>query len=113
MKIILEYDHIEQYFIFEDILTKKPYKGSLVKSLEGYLDKAGYDYCKSKDIATCVIVDFMSMIKKISFSKMSKISDMFEEMWKIICFIGKAGIIHIVYDSYIARECDVYRKQSH
>ena len=50
MKTILECDHIEQSLIFEDILTKKPDKSSLVKSLEGYLDKADYDYCKSKDI---------------------------------------------------------------
>ena len=34
MKKIIEYDHLEQSLIFEDILTKKPDKGSLVKSLE-------------------------------------------------------------------------------
>ena len=58
---------IEQSLIFEDILTKKPNKSSLVKSLEGYLDKADYDYCKSKDITTCVIVDFMPMIDQKDF----------------------------------------------
>ena len=56
MKKILEYDHIEQSLIFDDILTKKPEKSSLVKALEGYLDN-DYDYCKSKDITACVIVD--------------------------------------------------------
>ena len=53
MNKILEYDHIEQSLISEDILTKKPDKGSLVQSLEGYLDNAECDYCKSKDITTC------------------------------------------------------------
>ena len=43
---------------------------------------------------------------------MSKISDIFEEMWKIICFISKADNNHIVYDSYIEgsiKDCERVR----
>ena len=52
----------------------------------------------------------MSMVRQISFSKMSKISDIFEEMWKIIRFISKADTIHIVYDSYIEGSIKDYER---
>ena len=48
MKKKLEYDHIENSLTFEDVLTKKRVT---VKLLEGYLDQADYDDCKSMD--TC------------------------------------------------------------
>ena len=69
MKKKLEYDHIENSLTFEDVLTKKRVT---VKLLEGYLDQADYDDCKSMDINTHVIVDFDSMIRKLSFRKILK-----------------------------------------
>ena len=113
MKKLLEYDHMEQSVIFEDILTKKPDKSSLVKALEAYLEKTDYDYDKRRDITTCVVVDFMSLIRKISFTKMLRISDIFEEMWKRTSFISQAGMIHMVYDSYIEgsiKDCERLRR---
>ena len=68
-KEILEYNHIEKSLTFEDVLTKKRVT---VKLLERYLDQADYDHCKSKDINTHVIVDFDSMIRKLSFRKIFK-----------------------------------------
>ena len=43
---------------------------------------------------------------------MPTISDIFEEMWKIICFISKADTIHVVYDSNIEgsiKDCERVR----
>ena len=47
------------------------------------------------------MIDFMSSIRKIPFSKLSTFNDVFESMWKLMTSVSKFDTIHIVYDSYI------------
>ena len=97
-------------------MTAKPDKSSLMKTLESSLIED--DYKVNKKIKACIIIDFMSSIRKIPFSKLSAFSDVFESIWKSMTSVSKFETIHIVYDSYIddsikeaerirrAKECD-------
>ena len=48
-----------------------------------------------------VIVDFMSLIRKIGFEKYPKVRDAFDGAWGIILAASNADRIKIVYDSYL------------
>ena len=48
-----------------------------------------------------VIVDFMSLIRKIGFEKYPKVRDAFDGTWGIILAASNADRIEIVYDSYL------------
>ena len=48
-----------------------------------------------------VIVDFMSLIRKIGFEKYPKVRDAFDGTWGIILAASNADRIDIVYDSYL------------
>ena len=99
MRDILTYDHAVQSQIFDGDMTAKPDKSSLMKTLESSLIED--DYKVDKKIKACIIIDFMSSIRKIPFSKLSTFSDVFESMWKSMTSVSKFDTIHIVYDSYI------------
>ena len=48
-----------------------------------------------------VIVDFMSLIRKIGFGKNPEVRDAFDGTWGIILAASNADRIEIVYDSYL------------
>ena len=48
-----------------------------------------------------VIVDFMSLIRKIGFGKNPKVRDAFDGTWGIFLAASNADRIEIVYDSYL------------
>ena len=99
LRDILTYDHTVQSQIFDGDMTAKPDKSSLMKTLESSLIED--DYKVDKKIKACIIIDFMSSIRKIPFSKLSTFSDIFESVWKSTTSVSKFDTIHIVYDSYI------------
>ena len=80
-------------------MTAKPDKSSLMKTLDSSLIED--DYKVDTKTKACIMIDFMSSIRKIPFSKLSTFSDVFECMWKSMTSVSKFDTIHIVYDSYI------------
>ena len=58
------------------------------------------DYIVDKKIKACITIDFMSLIRKIPFSKLSTFSDIFQSMWKSMTLIP-FDTIHVVCNSYI------------
>ena len=78
LRDILTSDHTVQSQIFDGDMTAKPDKSSLMKTLESSLIED--DYKVDKKIKVCIIIDFMSSIRKIPFSKLSTFSDVFESM---------------------------------
>ena len=98
LRDVLTY-HTVQSQIFDGDMTAKPDKSSLMKTLESSLIED--DYKVDKKIKACIIIDFMSSIRKIPFSKLSTFSDIFESMWKSMTSVSKFDTIHMVYDSYI------------
>ena len=69
--------------------------------LEQLLDTPGYQFGKTVTAGISVIVDFISLIRKIGFEKYPKVRDAFDGAWGIILVASNADRIEIVYDSYL------------
>ena len=70
-------------------------------SLKQLLDTPEYQFDKTVTAGVSVIVDFMSLIRKIGFEKYPKVRDAFDGAWEIILAASNADRIKIVYDSYL------------
>ena len=69
--------------------------------LEQLLDTPGYQFGKTVTAGISVIVDFISLIRKIGFEKYPKVRDAFDGAWGITLATSNADRIEIVYDSYL------------
>ena len=101
MSELLEYDLTVQNPLFDGEFTAKPDKHLLVTALEKHLANSTYDFEKNSQNETSLVVDFMSLIRKMQLSKMRVFSDAFEAAWKSIVNICSFTQLDIVYDSYI------------
>ena len=101
MKEILAFDLVEDSLLFDDERTSKPDKSQLTKCLEAFLEANDFCFSKTKTAKTSIIIDFMSLVRKIPMKRLNTINDAFEYMWKTITHIAEADEIHIVYDSYL------------
>ena len=62
---------------------------------------------------TAIIVDFMSMVRKVQFTKLNTFSESFDRVWMMIQNICNASGFHFVFDSYIQnslKECEGERR---
>ena len=69
--------------------------------LEQLLDTPEYQFDKTVTAGISVIVDSMSLIRKIGFEKYLQVRDAFDGAWGIILAASNADRIEIVYDSYL------------
>ena len=76
-------------------------KHELLVPLEQLLDTPEYQFDKTVTAGISVIVDFMSLIRKIGFEKYLKVRDAFDVAWGIILAASNADRIEIVYGSYL------------
>ena len=97
---ILQYDYVEYPCFDEGNLTKQK-KHELLVPLEQLLDTPEYQFDKTVTAGISVIVDSMSLIRKIGFEKYLKVRDAFDGAWGIILAASNADRIEIVYDSYL------------
>ena len=97
---ILQYDYVEYPCFDEGNLTKQK-KHELLVPLEQLLDTPEYQFDKTVTAGISVIVDSMSLIRKIGFEKYLKVRDAFDGAWGIILAASNADRIEIVYDSYV------------
>ena len=58
-------------------------------------------FTKRKTTKTSVIVDFMSLVRKISMKRLNTIKDPLAYMWKKITDMTDADEMHTVYDNYL------------
>ena len=69
--------------------------------LEQLLDTPEYQFDKTVTAGISVIVDSMSLIRKIGFEKYLQVRDAFDGAWGIILAASNADRIEIVCDSYV------------
>ena len=69
--------------------------------LEQLLDTPEYQFDKTVTAGISVIVNSMSLIRKIGFEKYLKVRDAFDGAWGIILAASNADRIKIVYHSYL------------
>ena len=97
---ILQYDHVE-YPCFDKGKLTEHKKHKLLVPSEQLLDTPEYQFDKTVTAGISVIVDSMSLIRKIGFEKYLKVTDAFDGAWGIILTASNADRINIVYDSYL------------
>ena len=76
-------------------------KHEILKPLESDLQEEDYKLNRNDDLETAMVVDFISMIRKVPFHVHRNINDALESTWEMILFPGDINQIHVVYDSYL------------
>ena len=56
---------------------------------------------QNNDLKTAVVVDFMSMIRKVPFHVHKNINKALEPTWEVVSFSGVINQIHVACDSYL------------
>lgn len=72
-----------------------------MEPLESDLQEENYKLNRNDDLKTAVIVDFMSMVRKVPFYLHRYINETLESTWAIILSPGVINQINVVYDSYL------------
>ena len=101
--------------MFDSDFTAKPDKYLLVSELEKSLVGTTYEFKKDNFRPTALIVDFMSLIRKMNLLKMRIFNDVFETVWKSIKNVCIFNQLDVVYDSYImnpVKYCERIRRSS-
>ena len=96
----MQYDHVECP-LFENGSLAKHSKHEILTPLEKNLVSSDYRFNKDHVDGLAVIVDFMSLIRKVGFEKHLKIKDALKRAWNSIVAESSANRIEIVYDSYL------------
>ena len=73
----------------------------MLKPFESDLQEEDYKWNRNDDLKTDVVVDFMSMIRKVPFHVQKNINEDLESTWAMILSPGVINQIHVVYDSYL------------
>ena len=80
-----------------------------MKELENHLANKDFLFDSTSSLETAIIVDFMSTIRKVQFTKLKTFGESFECVWLMVRNICNTDEIHFVYDSYIQcslKECE-------
>ena len=85
--------------LFDGDDTTKPDKYLLTKELEKYLaEKMPFE--NRQDYHTTLVVDFMSLLRRLPLGKMKVLNDLTKAAWRYINEVCKFQRADIVFDSY-------------
>ena len=70
-----------------------------------------YDFSKSSRLKTALIVDFMSIVRKINTTQCQIFKDILEKLWSIIYNSCTFQRLDIIYDSYIEQSIKFSERQ--
>ena len=111
IKNILTFDLGCSSFLFDGNLTFKPEKHLLVTEIEKYLMEDDYDFSKSSQLETALIVDFISNVRNISATQCQIFKDILVRLWSIIYNSCTFQRFDIIYDSYIEQSIKFSERQ--
>ena len=80
---ILTYNHFRNP-LFDGEQTTKPEKSQIIVELEKLFTPADWYFVKNSHKIAITVVDFMSVIRKVNFAKMSCFKDVFNFVWDVI-----------------------------
>ena len=98
---LLKHDLVEESPLFDGDDMTKPQKHIMIQELEKQLEKDDYAFDKQSNTPTVVIVDFMSVVRKVPFAKCSTFKEALAFVWHLVTTAVSAGRLDIVYDSYL------------
>ena len=92
---ILQFDVVPSA-LFDGDFTTKPEKHLLTTELEKHLLSVEYDFAKTSESKTSLVIDFMSLSRKISLTNLQTFKESFEVMWKMILNICEFNQLNII-----------------
>ena len=101
MTELLDFDLTAQNPLFDGDFTTKPAKHLLIAELEKNLVGVSYVFENDGIAETGLVIDFMSLIRKMNISKMHIFKNAFEAAWKSIKNVCSFSQLDVIYDSYI------------
>ena len=100
---IMEHDLMSTNTLFCEGTTRKPDKSVLVHELEKHFDKSDLTFTKTSKLETTLLIDFMSMVRRMPISEMSVFLDLFQATWKKVKAICDFQRVDVVFDSYVEK----------
>ena len=100
MKDILDFDLVEDSFLFGDERIYKPDMSQLTKCPETFIEMMISVLTRQKQLKPVSLL-ILSLVRKITMERLNTINHALAHMWKKITDIADADEIHIVYGSYL------------
>ena len=110
MPEILQFDLVPSA-LFEGNFTAKPEKHLLITELEKHLLSTEYNFAKTSESKTSLVIDFMSLMRRIRLTNLQTFKESFEVMWKSILSVCEFNQLNIIYDSYITESIKYGERQ--
>ena len=98
---VMEHDLLSTNILFDGDYTSKPEKSALVRELEKHFESRELNFENKSDLQTVLLVDFMSMIRRMSLSKLAVFEELFTATWRRVKCICQFQELHWIFDSYI------------
>ena len=110
MPEILQFDLVPSA-LFEGDFTAKPEKQLLITELEKHLLSTEYNFAKTSESKTSLVIDFMSLMRRIRLTNLQTFKESFEVMCKSILSVCEFNQLNIIYDSYITESIKYGERQ--
>ena len=101
-KELLQYDLLD-CSLFDETGLARHRKHELMTQIEGDLTDDDYSCQKISQLKTVLVVDFMSVIRKIPFKSFKNVREVFQTVWNLMENSCNAKRIEVIYDSYLER----------
>ena len=98
---IMNYDLMSTNVHFFEGHTRKPDKSVLVHELEKHFDKSDLTFTKTSKLETILLIDFMSLVRRMPISNMSVFFDLLQVTWKKVKANCDFQQVDVVFDSYV------------
>ena len=99
---VMEHDLLSTNILFDGDYTSKPdNKSVLVRELEKHFESRELNFENKSDLQTVLLVDFMSIIPRMSLSELAVFEELLTATWRKVKSICQFQELHWIFDSYI------------
>ena len=99
---VMEHDLLSTNILFDgDYASKLEDKSVLVRELEKHFESQELNFENKTDLQTVLLVDFMSMTRRMSLSELAVFEELLTATWKKVKSICQFPELHWIFDSCI------------
>ena len=97
----MEHDLLSTNILFDGDYNSKPDKSALVRELEKHFESQELNFENKSDLQTKLLVDFMSMIRRMLLSELVVFEELLTARWRKAKSICQFQELHWIFNSYI------------